>query len=48
MKGQKIAIWIAVGIGVRVAIGAATHSLALWICIGVVAGAVIGAVASRR
>jgi hypothetical protein len=47
MKSQKMAVWIAVGIGAGVAIGAATHSMALWICIGVVAGAAIGAAARR-
>jgi hypothetical protein len=44
MKGQKAAIWMSVGIGVGVAMGAATHSMAIWICIGVVVGAAIGAV----
>jgi hypothetical protein len=48
MKGQKIAVWIAVGIGGGVAIGAGTHAMAVWICIGVVAGAVIGAAVGRR
>jgi hypothetical protein len=48
MKGQKMAVWIAVGIGVGVAIGAATHSMPIWICVGVVAGAAVGAVTSRR
>ena len=48
MKGQKTAIWIAVGIAVGVAIGAATHAMAMWICVGVVADAWIGAVVGRR
>jgi hypothetical protein len=48
MKGQKIVVWIAVGIGVGVAIGASTHAIAVWICVGVVAGAVIGAAVARR
>jgi fatty acid desaturase len=47
VKGQTVAVWTAVGIGVGVAIGAATHSLAIWICIGAVAGVAIGAALGR-
>ena len=39
MKGQKAAVWVAVGIGVGVALGAAMHAMAEWICIGAVVGA---------
>lgn len=48
MNGRTIAVWIAVGIGAGVVMGAAARSLALWICVGIVAGAAIGAAAGRR
>ena len=46
--GKQFAIWIAVGIGAGVAIGAGTHQLALWLCVGVVLGAVVGFIAGRQ
>ena len=48
MTDKKSAIWISVGIGVGVAIGAATHSMALWMCLGLVVGAANGVVLDRR
>jgi hypothetical protein len=42
MKTQKAAVWVAVGVGTGVAMGATTQALAEWICIGTIAGAVIG------
>jgi hypothetical protein len=48
MNGRKMAVWVAVGIGAGVAMGAATHSMAIWICFGVVAGVAIGAILGRR
>lgn len=48
MQGRKVVgAWTAVGVGVGVAIGAATHSLALWTAIGVALGALIGFVLER-
>jgi hypothetical protein len=46
MTTQKAAVWVAVGVGAGVAMGAATQALALWICIGAIAGAAIGLVLS--
>jgi hypothetical protein len=43
MKDQKVVgAWTAVGVGVGVAMGAATDALALWTAIGVAVGALIG------
>jgi len=49
MKASKVlGIWAATGLGVGVAMGAATHSMGLWIVIGVALGSVIGFVLDRR
>jgi hypothetical protein len=49
MNDRKAAgAWTAVGVGVGVAIGAATHSLAFWTAIGVAVGAVVGFVLDRQ
>lgn len=42
---DRMATWLATGIGAGVAIGTATHQLALWMAIGVMIGTAIGRVA---
>jgi TPP-dependent 2-oxoacid decarboxylase len=49
MRDRKlVGAWTAVGVGVGVAIGAATHALALWTAIGVAVGALIGFALDRQ
>ncbi len=38
MKSMNVASWIAIGIGIGAAIGAATEQMGLWVAIGVLIG----------
>lgn len=40
--------WVAIGIGVRVALGVAMNNLALWLGVGVALGVAVGAALSAR
>ena len=40
-------VWLAVGAGIGVALGAATHNMGVWLAVGVAVGAVIDVVVRR-
>ncbi len=49
MKGRNVVgAWVAIGVGIGAAMGAATDSMAIWVAVGVGAGVAIGALVSRR
>jgi hypothetical protein len=41
-------VWLALGAGVGVALGAATHHMAVWLAVGVALGAAIDIVVQKR
>lgn len=45
---MKIGMWLAIGIGVGAAIGAATHQLAIGVGLGAAFGLAVGSFASRK
>ena len=47
-KDQTLAIWIAIGVGAGVVLGATLGNLALWMAIGAGIGVVIGALQARK
>ena len=46
--GRNLALWVAVGIGVGAAPGAAMDNMGLWVALGAAGGAVLGAVLSWK
>jgi hypothetical protein len=43
-----VGVWLAVGAGVGVALGAATHRIALGLALGIALGAIVDVLALRR
>ncbi len=48
MNGRNLAIWIAIGIGVGAALGAALDNMGLWVALGVAGGAALGTALSWK
>ena len=48
VDGRRLAMWIAIGIGVGAAMGAAMDDMGVWVALGVAGGAAVGAVLSRK
>jgi hypothetical protein len=44
---RSVGAWMAIGIGMGVALGVATNNIGLWLVVGLVGGLVIGTAISR-
>lgn len=47
MEQKQLGLWIAVGAGVGVAVGAAMDNIALWLAVGIGLGVAMGSVNGR-